>query len=254
LRALLSASRTDEKGYSTMFRSMRVVLPVMLAGVFGVMSVPGAIAAPVPSDVPLARGVQKAAPQIRYAQLHQRGQRAQRGSRRTRSFNRSRPSRGNARPHVRRPQQNARRRAPRINRSVVVRNRPIVRKRHKAQRRKNIRRPNRSARRSHRGARRSPVVRHRIKKHRSRVNRRHRSRRNYYPRDYRRYDYYPEAYAYAKLSCRQAKRLLRDAGYRRVRAFDCRGREFGFNAKRGKRRYVVIVDAYTGEVVDKYRR
>lgn len=59
----------------------------------------------------------------------------------------------------------------------------------------------------------------------------------------------PERGRTARYSCSQARRLVREAGYRRVRATDCRGRIYGFAASRGGVRYALRVNARRGTIV-----
>jgi hypothetical protein len=51
-----------------------------------------------------------------------------------------------------------------------------------------------------------------------------------------------------RLSCNQARRLLRDRGYRRVSAIECNGRTYTFRAVRNDRRIILYVDSRTGRV------
>lgn len=51
-----------------------------------------------------------------------------------------------------------------------------------------------------------------------------------------------------RLSCREARRLVRDNGYRNVSARDCSGRTYTFRATRSGRNVVVYVNARTGSV------
>lgn len=59
----------------------------------------------------------------------------------------------------------------------------------------------------------------------------------------------PDRRRSARYSCAQARRLVRNAGYRRVRATDCRGRIYGFAASRDGRRYSLRSNARRGTIV-----
>ena len=232
-----------------MFSSTKILLPMMLAGVLVAVSASGSHAARILIDKPTVRTGDGAAPRIRLAQRHERramatrAPRSRNAGRASRPRNAARASRGNARPFVNRGRPNVRRHSPTINRPAFARRRAVVQNRRGIERRRGIRRP--------------PIVQHRIKRHKPRIFKRHRPRIHYYPRDYRRYDYrrYSSSpyYYYAKLSCSRVKSMLRNDGYRRIRAFDCNGSEYGFHARLGKRRYEVTVDAYTGEIIDESR-
>jgi hypothetical protein len=56
--------------------------------------------------------------------------------------------------------------------------------------------------------------------------------------------YYP--YHRRKLSCWQARQLVRDRGFRRVRTLECNGRVYTFRALRRGRPVTVSVNARTG--------
>lgn len=60
-------------------------------------------------------------------------------------------------------------------------------------------------------------------------------------------DYYAQR-PYGKLSCWQAKRLVRDRGFHRVRTIECNGRVYTFEAVRRGRIVLVNVNARTGAV------
>lgn len=66
-----------------------------------------------------------------------------------------------------------------------------------------------------------------------------------YPR--RRYEPRPRR-RYGRVSCRQAKRIIRRAGYRRIRVRDCRGKQFKFHAKRRGRWWVIGVLSRSGRM------
>lgn len=56
-----------------------------------------------------------------------------------------------------------------------------------------------------------------------------------------------------RLSCRQASRIVYRHGYHRVRARDCRGRFYGFIARKHHRLYMVKVNARNGRIVGRSR-
>jgi hypothetical protein len=66
---------------------------------------------------------------------------------------------------------------------------------------------------------------------------------------YSNYPYYDDYYVprpYGKLSCWQAKRLVRDRGFHRVRTIECNGRVYTFEAIRRGRIVMISVNARTG--------
>jgi|RhiMetdeSRZDD1v2_1073273.scaffolds.fasta_scaffold03958_7 hypothetical protein len=68
---------------------------------------------------------------------------------------------------------------------------------------------------------------------------------------YSHYPYYDDSYIqrpYGRLSCWQAKQLVRDRGFHRVRAIECNGRVYTFEAVRRGRIVMVNVNARTGAV------
>ncbi len=73
----------------------------------------------------------------------------------------------------------------------------------------------------------------------------------YDPRYYDPY-YYTPRYR-QRISCTQARLLVRNYGYRRVRAYDCRGKVYGFIAWRKNKRYKVRVSARTGSITSRRR-
>jgi hypothetical protein len=54
--------------------------------------------------------------------------------------------------------------------------------------------------------------------------------------------------------CETIGASLRRYGYRRIRAVDCDGRFFEYNANRGNRRFLVKVNSNTGRIVNEIRR
>ena len=60
-------------------------------------------------------------------------------------------------------------------------------------------------------------------------------------------------YADDRISCREGKGILRDFGFRRVRALECGGRIFTYKAKRGNRNYRVKMRSRDGEIVSRHR-
>ena len=70
------------------------------------------------------------------------------------------------------------------------------------------------------------------------------------------YDYPYYGYTYddsPRLSCKRVRRLLRRQGYRKPRAYDCKGRVYGFYAKYRGKRYKLRVNAYSAHVKSKRR-
>ncbi|HYM98996.1 MAG TPA: hypothetical protein VET25_04575 [Aestuariivirgaceae bacterium] len=59
-------------------------------------------------------------------------------------------------------------------------------------------------------------------------------------------DFYP--YQRRKLSCWQARELVRDRGYRKVATIECNGRVYTFRAIRGNRAIRLQVNSRTGAV------
>jgi hypothetical protein len=63
--------------------------------------------------------------------------------------------------------------------------------------------------------------------------------------DYRKYrDFRPRG----RLSCGEARELVRDRGYRRVRTIECRGRTYTFRAIRRGEPYRVYVNSRNGRI------
>lgn len=60
-------------------------------------------------------------------------------------------------------------------------------------------------------------------------------------------------YYRSRISCKRARTLVRRRGYRRLKAYDCRGKVYGFYARRGGKRYKVRVSAYTGRILSSRR-
>lgn len=70
------------------------------------------------------------------------------------------------------------------------------------------------------------------------------------------YDYPYYGYTYddePRLSCKRVRRLLRRHGYRKLRAYDCKGRTYGFYARYRGKRYKLRVNAYSGNVRSRRR-
>ncbi len=53
-----------------------------------------------------------------------------------------------------------------------------------------------------------------------------------------------------RLSCREARQIVRSEGFREVRAVDCEGRTYQFEARRKGRYYLVVVSARSGDILD----
>lgn len=73
----------------------------------------------------------------------------------------------------------------------------------------------------------------------------------YYDPYYR--PYYDPPAIRRRISCNHAMQLVRNAGYRRVRATDCRGKVYGFTAWRGGKRYKLRVSSRTGAILSRRR-
>ena len=63
----------------------------------------------------------------------------------------------------------------------------------------------------------------------------------------------PRRDAGKKYSCKQARRLVRRNGYRKIRAFDCRGRVYGFYARSGGEIYKIRVNVRSGRIISARR-
>ena len=63
------------------------------------------------------------------------------------------------------------------------------------------------------------------------------------------YGVYPDVYHRRKLSCWQARELVRDRGFRRVRTIECSGRNFTYAARRAGDVFRVSLNSRTGEIV-----
>lgn len=53
-----------------------------------------------------------------------------------------------------------------------------------------------------------------------------------------------------RITCNEGRRVVRRAGFRHVRAIDCRGRTFAYVGKRHGDRFVVRVSSRSGRIVD----
>lgn len=60
-------------------------------------------------------------------------------------------------------------------------------------------------------------------------------------------------YGNTRLSCARVRALLHRHGYRHVRAYDCKGKVYGFYVRYGGRRYKVRASAYSGQVISRQR-
>jgi len=74
----------------------------------------------------------------------------------------------------------------------------------------------------------------------------------YAPRPY----YYAPRRAYRgrRISCQRAKRIVRNHGYHRVRARDCRGKQYSFTGRKRGRNYVIKMRSRTGRIYSVRRR
>ena len=52
-----------------------------------------------------------------------------------------------------------------------------------------------------------------------------------------------------RVSCRRARHMLRDHGFRRIRARDCNGRRYSFKACRGGHWWIVKVSSRNGRIL-----
>ncbi len=128
------------------------------------------------------------------------------------------------------------------------------------------RRARKAERRARKAERRHDRRRHVNKRHRHKHKRHRRHRHSgfygyggFFPYSpFGRYDYY-DGYGYddryyeparrTKISCKRARKHLSRSGYRRMKAYDCRGKVYGFYAWRGKYRYKVRISAYTSRIL-----
>jgi len=53
-----------------------------------------------------------------------------------------------------------------------------------------------------------------------------------------------------RVSCREARQIVRSEGFREVRAVDCEGRTYQFEARRKGRYFLVVVSARSGDILD----
>lgn len=58
----------------------------------------------------------------------------------------------------------------------------------------------------------------------------------------------PAPRRYGRLSCGEARRIVRNHGYRRVRAIDCSGNRYTFHAMRGGEWYRIRMRSRTGRI------
>jgi hypothetical protein len=71
----------------------------------------------------------------------------------------------------------------------------------------------------------------------------------YYPnRGWYRDQVRPNRGNYGRLSCNQARNLVRNQGYRNVVARDCEGRTYTFSTRRNNNRVIIYVNARTGSI------
>ena len=74
-----------------------------------------------------------------------------------------------------------------------------------------------------------------------------------YPRDFGPRYYRPYYDRPQRITCSYAKQLLRNRGYRRIKATDCRGTVYGFTAWRAGKRYRLRVSARNGAILSRRR-
>lgn len=60
----------------------------------------------------------------------------------------------------------------------------------------------------------------------------------------------PDYYIADRVSCREAKNIVRNEGFHRVRTLDCEGRHYQFRASYKGRPVIVVVSARSGRIVD----
>jgi hypothetical protein len=60
----------------------------------------------------------------------------------------------------------------------------------------------------------------------------------------------PPAYYPIGISCSDARRIVRNEGFHRVRAIDCEGRRYQFRASYRGRPVIVIVSSRSGRIID----
>lgn len=60
------------------------------------------------------------------------------------------------------------------------------------------------------------------------------------------YYHYPRRYN--RISCGEARGILRDRGYNRIRTRECQGRTYTFRARKNGRNFVVYVNSRSGGV------
>jgi len=77
----------------------------------------------------------------------------------------------------------------------------------------------------------------------------------YNPRPYYGGHYAPRrAYRGRRISCKRAKRIVRNHGYHRVRARDCRGKTYSFSGRKRGRTYIIKLRSRTGRIFKVFRR
>jgi hypothetical protein len=65
----------------------------------------------------------------------------------------------------------------------------------------------------------------------------------------RRHFDYDDDYDHGRLSCGEARRILRGQGWRRVRAEDCSGRRYSFTGWRHGEPFSIRISAWSGRIV-----
>jgi len=64
----------------------------------------------------------------------------------------------------------------------------------------------------------------------------------------------PYYYHDDRISCSEARAIVRSEGFRKVKAIDCEGRQYQFRAIHHGRRVIVIVSSRSGDILDvRYR-
>jgi hypothetical protein len=60
----------------------------------------------------------------------------------------------------------------------------------------------------------------------------------------------PDFYYSDRISCRQAKNIVRNEGFHQVRALDCEGRQYQFRASYKGRPVIVVISSRSGRILD----
>jgi len=74
------------------------------------------------------------------------------------------------------------------------------------------------------------------------------------PPYYGRYYAPRRTYRRGRISCKRGKRIVRNNGYRKVRARDCRGKTYSFSGRKRGRTYIIKMRSRTGRIFRVTRR